>query len=732
MTTDENTTRKPIGVPRRFAVGTALIIMTMYAVLFAVMKSAEFHPVAFLIVTVFFTGVGAAQMFLFGGRRPRDASFVAGAVLLPTILVTLIMIAWLSDDRGPDGSEVIGLLLSVIVPITILGVLLGYVAGGLTAGVFLILDRIDKRIHGPRPQGDDPDVRRQPSWDERWYFQIRRLLTFLRPYHRGRPIGDAASLFLIVLILVGLFAVNPLIEWAWWVHLLGVVAVASLLGMLYLGLRLCGWRGLLLLVLLGGAGELGPNTLLPHVFFFTDQPLGEYVPWWLMVVLGCLLGFFILTVVAMQRYQRMREQRPYVRTSFRASVVAVVLLAAVHGVGSFALLEVSKRPRQRALATVHRLAAEPSESLRWCTKPLRGVRLSRETGDDDLKCLAALRELVGIDLSDCSVTDAGLAHLKDLTQLEWVSFDRTRITGHGLRHLRRNTGLTSLTLNGSPITDEGLVSLESFANIRILSLKGTNVTDAVLLHLRNSRNIGLLVLSGTQVTGVGFGCFANEPSRPPEDDPAEAAMAALQQAAGPTHLLLDNAPVTDEGLIHIGKINSLTSLYLSGTKITDDGLVHLGKLNALSQLDLGETQVTGRGLKHLKRLVTLNGVNLNATPTDDAGLVHLGQLPSLDSVSLGGTKITDAGLVRLKGLTKLAQLYLNDTAVTDAGLVHLKGLTKLTYLNLTDTAVTDVGLKHLKGLPSLGCVDLSGTRVSPEGVSELRRATQWRVIVTSP
>ncbi len=66
----EKPTRQPIGVPRRFAVGTALIIVTMYSVLFAVMTSLGAHPSVFAIVAVFFTGVGAAQMLLFRGRRP--------------------------------------------------------------------------------------------------------------------------------------------------------------------------------------------------------------------------------------------------------------------------------------------------------------------------------------------------------------------------------------------------------------------------------------------------------------------------------------------------------------------------------------------------------------------------------------------------------------------------------------------------------------------------------------
>lgn len=146
--------RRAIGVPRRFAVGTALIITAMYSVLFAVMKSLGAHPLAMVIVAVFFTGVGAAQMFLFGGRRPRAASIIAGAVFCGAMPTVAFSIFWFSEGSSPPGFHpipIIGWLLCPTISFAIIGVLLGYVAGCLTAGVFLILNRIDRALHGPRP-----------------------------------------------------------------------------------------------------------------------------------------------------------------------------------------------------------------------------------------------------------------------------------------------------------------------------------------------------------------------------------------------------------------------------------------------------------------------------------------------------------------------------------------------------------------------------------------------------
>jgi len=677
----ENPRNRPVGVPRRFAVGTILIVVTMFGLLFGLLKLFGAPPLLFASVAVFFSAVGVAQMFLFGGRRPREASFVAGALLLPLIPVSVFVAVWQSGELGADPLPEVLFLLSMVAYFCVMGVLLGYAAGCLTAGVFLVLDRIDRALHGPRPEpevisdGGEPDARHRPPWDERWYDRICKVLRALRPYHRGRPIGDAASLVLIVLVFSGPIASSPMPMCPLWVHLLGILVAGLLLAMLYAGLRLCGWRGLLLIVCLGGACALGPHALSQHVFFFTDQPLRQYVPWWLTVILGGFLGFFVLTVLTALHRMRAGEHCPGARKSIRVTGTALALLAVVYAGASLALLAVSKHPRQRALAAVYRLDPYRSQSLSWDTGPLLCVLLSEEAGNDDLKDLAALEELTSLGLLECGVTDAGLAHLKDLTQLEDIALENTLVTGSGLRHLRGSTGLWWLLLEGSQVSDEGLASLEHFTSIKSLSLRGTVVTDAVLPRLRNNRSIRFLNLSDTQVTGSGFACLAEECRRretTAEGDPAKAAMAESRQASELVGLLLNDAPVTDAGLVHIGMIKTIERLGLGDTKVTDEGLVHLANLTYLHTLDLEATQVTGRGLQRLKGLVNLRGLNLDATPTDDAGLVHLGQLSNLNSVSLADTKITDAGLAHLEGLTKLEALILDNTAVTEQGVAKLR------------------------------------------------------------
>jgi len=62
--------------------------------------------------------------------------------------------------------------------------------------------------------------------------------------------------------------------------------------------------------------------------------------------------------------------------------------------------------------------------------------------------------------SSARVTDAGLAHLKGLTELERLNFLGTKITDTGAVHLEKLTTLKTLYLEGTRITDSGLQKLQ--------------------------------------------------------------------------------------------------------------------------------------------------------------------------------------------------------------------------------------------------------------------------------
>ena len=141
------------GVPRRFGMTALFAIMTLYAIVFAVMQSLDAHPMVFTIIAVLLTGVGAGQTLLFGGKFPRVASVCAGAMLFPLEIIAALIYLYISSHFVvPPAAIIAAVVFSVPA-----GALLGYLAGGLAGGVFLLLDLAAKRS---RTENDEQNEER--------------------------------------------------------------------------------------------------------------------------------------------------------------------------------------------------------------------------------------------------------------------------------------------------------------------------------------------------------------------------------------------------------------------------------------------------------------------------------------------------------------------------------------------------------------------------------------------
>ena len=128
--------------------------------------------------------------------------------------------------------------------------------------------------------------------------------------------------------------------------------------------------------------------------------------------------------------------------------------------------------------------------------------------------------------------------------------------------------------------------------------------------------------------------------------------------------------------------NRLHALHATNAPITDEQLVHLCEMESLSVLDLSNTRIGDRGLVYLQNLPALEELRLWDTAVTDAGLAVLGRIRSLRILGLGGTRITDAGLAHLQGLEHLRILQLWGTAVEGHGLAALHRLRSLEHVSL--------------------------------------------------
>ena len=121
--------------------------------------------------------------------------------------------------------------------------------------------------------------------------------------------------------------------------------------------------------------------------------------------------------------------------------------------------------------------------------------------DAGLAHLAELTQLRSLSLNDTQIADAGLAHLVGLTQLQWLDLNGTRITDAGLAHLVGLTQLKELGLDKTRITDAGLAHVARLTQLKKLGLYNANITDAGLPHLVGLNQLEYLDLVDTQSHG---------------------------------------------------------------------------------------------------------------------------------------------------------------------------------------------------------------------------------------
>jgi hypothetical protein len=158
-----------------------------------------------------------------------------------------------------------------------------------------------------------------------------------------------------------------------------------------------------------------------------------------------------------------------------------------------------------------------------------------------------------------TMTDAGLAHLVGMKQMQVLWPDDTQITDAGLAYLAGMKQMQYLLLPNMRISDAGLAHLAGMKQMQVLWLEDTQITDAGLAHL--------------------------------------AGMTQMQRLQ---RLWLNNTQITDAGLAHLAGMTQMQYLFLTDTQITDAGLVHLAGMTQLQYLDLDHTRITDAGIQKLQ------------------------------------------------------------------------------------------------------------------------------------
>ena len=236
-----------------------------------------------------------------------------------------------------------------------------------------------------------------------------------------------------------------------------------------------------------------------------------------------------------------------------------------------------------------------------------------------------------------------------------------------------------------------------------------NLTDEAIYSIPKLPSLTQLKIENCPLTGVSLGHLAT-------------ACPKLET------LILNEVPLTPEGLQEIGTIHSLKSLTLDESGVTSDGLGYLNDLTQLQEISFYGAFINDLGLEHLSKHPHLENLSLQRTAITDAGMTHVSVLQELKSVNLEDTLITDQGLQQLQS-QKLETLRLNYTSITDAGVSQLTRFNHLRFLRLSRTKITDACVPELAKLPQLEVLAIDKTAITDEALSSLSHHRSLKALI---
>ncbi|MBN1912720.1 MAG: hypothetical protein JW818_23560 [Pirellulales bacterium] len=690
---------RTVQVPRRFPMGTMMLMVTLFAVLFAAMQSAGLPGVLIFLIAGLFLAVGMAQMWLFRGRRPKLASILAGALYVPTVAVVLGLIdAWSGLGHLTLRHWAVTVLSGyVVVPG---GAGLGYIFGCLAASVFLVWrmepDESQAEADEKSPNlTDDSPTRRRLPWDERLLaLTIRTGRSVYRTRATVSPFRAWLNVTIFLLLFVGIPGIlitiadegppGPL----QWKPLLGLgLGGPPVLAALYVSLRLAGWKVGVTLPLLGGIGALPSGWVLIQIYSTVNGRIVPAVdldcplPW--AGLAGAGLGAVLAGVIGWICHIRARRRGvDRVPPGRLAVVLATGVLVACLAIGFFFAQWYTHSPRQQALRMLSCLNTNivyDQVSGSWAVTVDRSV-----CGKVDPAVLHGLGAIGHLHIEDVPNADDWLDAVRDQTQLLSLGLRNVQLGSKGLDFLARHPGLQNFIADNVNVTDADLQGLEETGWLRYLILRQVQITDAGLAHLADLQALDVLIIEG--------------------------------------------AAISDDGLKHLGKLPSLTTLHLKNTNITGNGLRHLGKLPALQDLSLANITVSQSLAKELNSLKMLTGLSIEDSELSPGCLEGLDSKLPLVHLSLAGTKFDNAELVHLKGLTCLESLDLSGTNIDDDAMVQVAAIRTLTTLTIDNTRVGNQGIRHLEGHPKLDMILLAKTQVDDAAVDSLLKIPNLRSV----
>jgi hypothetical protein len=171
-------------------------------------------------------------------------------------------------------------------------------------------------------------------------------------------------------------------------------------------------------------------------------------------------------------------------------VLMLMLLATGAGMG---WLVHEARTQRAAVAAIEKARGHVTYHWQWIDED--------HTTRGEAGQVSGLAKLIGVDyfgyvnaVDVGQATDATMAQAGRLSRIEELRARGAAISDAGLEHLKNLTNLARLNLSGTPITSAGMVYLavEEMTELKHLDLSNTRVTDRGLMRLKELTGLRVL------------------------------------------------------------------------------------------------------------------------------------------------------------------------------------------------------------------------------------------------
>ena len=287
----------------------------------------------------------------------------------------------------------------------------------------------------------------------------------------------------------------------------------------------------------------------------------------------------------------------------------------------------------------------------------------------------AAGDLVEVDLRHCWLTDPDFKRIGQMPQLQSIQLGYTKVTDQGLEYLKALTQVRVLDLYyAESISDAGLAHLKNWQHLKSLNVRGTKVTSTLFDHLVAMPELEELDVGFSRVNDDNFERLGELPKLRRlsigGNKMSGVALPLLKLVPTLRELDLSGQQRTDSGLWSvlvsdpncevIASLVDLESLDLTDTAISDRGLQRLASLEKLKRFRLTRTKITSKGLVGLSNNKNLRELNCaGAEGVDDSSLKLFSAMTSLQLLQLQGTKVSVAGLLTANKPPALQRLVLS-------------------------------------------------------------------------